>query len=128
MANSRTFTSKMVDGADKPFILVSKYTGDNSLIFDQRIRPAFGIVRAEVTASATDARTVELDMNRGGGVSSTDSFKQTVTFVAGSNFIDLHVESLPSGYWIKGISLANIGSGKTVNSLYAQIWCYEVEE
>lgn len=128
MSTQVDYTSRMAGGGSKPLILVEKYATGNNLVFDKRIRPAYGIVRAEVTAPSTDTRTPELDMYSGGGTSVIGTFKQTVTFVAGSNFFNLPVGSWSDGYWFKSISLASIGSDKTVNSLYAEIWCYEVEE
>ena len=122
------YTSRMAGGGSKPLILVEKYAAGNDLVFDKRIRPAYGILRAQVTAPSTDTRLVELDMYNGSGISTPGIFPQTVTFVASGNSINLPIGSWPDGYWFKSISLMNIGSDKTVDFLYAQIWCYEVEE
>lgn len=128
MTEVREFTSRMAGGGSKPLILVEKYAAGNNLVFDKRIRPAYGILRARVTAPSTDTKLVELDMYNGSGTSTTGIFSQTVTFVSGGNSINLPIGSWHDGYWFKSIHLINIGSDKTVDSLYAQIWCYEVEE
>lgn len=122
------YTSRMAGGGSKPLILVEKYATGNNLVFDKRIRPAYGMLRAQVTAPSTGTKLVELDMYNGRGTSTTGSFSQSFTFVAGGNSINLPIGSYPDGYWFKSISLMNIGSDKTVDFLYAEIWCYEVEE